>query len=107
MEYELAGLDPDRKGVDDQDGPTVPFLDITETARFPWAWDVTPALFRGYLGTNSAVTRLPDAEREQRLAAAEDLVARVCADTGRPTAALHHAAVCFRWRPAPPPPGSP
>ncbi len=22
------------------------------------------------------------------------------AETGRPTAALHHAALCFRWRPA-------
>jgi hypothetical protein len=56
--------------------------------------------FRGYLGTNSAVMRLPDAEREQRLGDAEERIARVCAETGRSTAALHHAAVCFRWRPA-------
>ena len=39
-------------------------------------------------------------ERERRLEDAEELVARVCAETGRPTAALHHAALCFRWRPA-------
>ena len=43
--------------------------------------------------------RLPDAEREQRLGDAEERIARVCADTGRSTATLHHAAVCFRWRP--------
>lgn len=99
-ELELTGLDPDRKGSDDGPVPTVPFLEPTETARFPWAWDVTPEHFRGYLATNSAVMRLPDSEREQRLRAAEDRVARVCADTGRPTAALHHAALCFRWRPS-------
>ena len=99
-EYELTGLDPDRKGSDDGPVPTVPFLEPTETARFPWAWEVTPEHFRGYLGTNSAVMRLPDIEREQRLREAEDRVARVCADTGRPTAALHHAALCFRWRPS-------
>ena len=39
-------------------------------------------------------------ERERRLEDAEELVARVCAETGRPTAALHHAALCVRWRPA-------
>ena len=44
--------------------------------------------------------RLPDQERERRLGDAEELVARVCAETGRPTAALHQAALCFRWRPA-------
>jgi SAM-dependent methyltransferase len=99
-EHELTGLDPDRKGSDDGPVPTVPFLEPTETARFPWAWEVTPEHFRGYLATNSAVMRLPDSEREQRLRAAEDRVARVCADTGRPTAALHHAALCFRWRPS-------
>lgn len=98
-EYELTGLDPDRKGTEDGPEPTVPFLDPVETARFPWAWEVTPEHFRGYLGTNSAVMRLPDDEREQRLREAEDRVARVCAGTGRPTAALHHAAVCFRWYP--------
>ena len=27
-------------------------------------------------------------------------VADVGEETGRPTAALHHAALCFRWRPA-------
>jgi hypothetical protein len=99
-ERELTGLDPDRKGSDDAPVPTVPFLEPTETARFPWAWEVTPEHFRGYLATNSAVMRLPDSEREQRLRAAEDRVARACADTGRPAAALHHAALCFRWRPS-------
>jgi SAM-dependent methyltransferase len=99
-ERELTGLDPDRKGSDDEPVPTVPFLEPTETARFPWAWEVTPEHFRGYLATNSAVMRLPDSEREQRLRAAEDRVARACAETGRPTAALHHAALCFRWRPS-------
>ena len=43
--------------------------------------------------------QLPDGGREQRLSDAEARVGRVCAETGRPTAALHHAAVCFRWRP--------
>jgi len=99
-ERELTGLDPDRKGSDDEPVPTVPFLEPTETARFPWAWEVTPEHFRGYLATNSAVMRLPDSEREQRLRAAEDRVARACAETGRPTAALHHAALCLRWRPS-------
>jgi hypothetical protein len=80
-------------------------MDGIESARFPWVWEVTPEQFRGSLGTNSAVMRLPDGEREQRLADAEARVARVCAETGRPTAALHHAAVCFRWRPTCPPPG--
>ena len=98
-EFELTGLDPDRKGTEGGTTPTVPYLDGTESARFPWVWEVTPEQFRGYLGTNSAVMRLPDGEREQRLADAEARVARVCAETGRPTAALHHAAVCLRWRP--------
>jgi SAM-dependent methyltransferase len=99
-EFELAGLDPDRKGAEGETAPTVPYLAGTESARFPWVWEVTPEQFRGYLGTNSAVMRLPDAEREQRLGDAEERIARVCADTGRSTATLHHAAVCFRWRPA-------
>ena len=47
-------------------------------------------------GTGQLTARL----RERRLEDAEELVARVCAETGRPTAALHHAALCFRWRPA-------
>ena len=99
-EFELTGLDPDRKGAEDGATPTVPYLTGTESARFPWVWQVTPEQFRGYLGTNSAVMRLPDAEREQRLGDAEERISRVCTETGRPTAALHHAAVCFRWRPA-------
>lgn len=98
-ELELAGLDPDRKGTEDEATPAVPYLDGTESARFPWVWEVTPEQFRGYLGTSSAVMRLPDAEREQRLGDAEEHIARVCAETGRPTAPLHHAALCFRWRP--------
>ena len=91
------------KGTEDGGTPTVPYLHGTESALFPRAWEVTPEQLRSYLGTNSAVMRLPDQERERRLGDAEELVARVCVETGRPTAALHQATLCFRWRPACPP----
>ena len=38
-------------------------------------------------------------ERERHLDAARDLVARVCKETGRPTAPVRHQAFCVRWQP--------
>lgn len=106
-ELELAGIDPDRTGrvdeVADADAeagsrPSFPD-DETETARFPWTWEVTPQHWRGYLATNSAVAAMPEEQREQRLDRSQTIVNRVCEETGRPTVSLQHEAYCVRWRP--------
>lgn len=105
-ELELAGLDPDRKGLDDDDGddadpeppPSFPLAE-TETATFPWTWELTPDHWRAYLATNSGVAAMGEAEREERLDRSRAVVARVCETTGRATVPLRHEAYCVRWRP--------
>jgi hypothetical protein len=71
----------------------------TTVETFPWDWSVTPKQFRGYLATNSAVVRLSEHERQARLDASEEIVARACAEAGTPTVPLHHEAYCVRWQP--------
>ena len=102
-EFELAGIDPDRKGVQDEPD-TVPLEALlpgveTSVATFPWDWPVTPRQFRGYLATNSAMIRADDATRRRTLDSAEAIVAGVCAATGAQAAPLHHEAYCVRWVP--------
>lgn len=69
-EFELAGIDPDRKGLEGSDTygaeKRLPFPPTeTETARFPWIWELTPDRWRSYLA-----------------------------------APLRHEAFCVRWRPS-------
>jgi len=102
-EFELAGIDPDRKGLEDDSRdvrlrPSFPD-DETETARFPWIWEITPQHWRGYLATNSAVAAMAEQERKQRLDRSQAIVNRVREETGLPTVALQHEAYCVRWRP--------
>ncbi len=102
-EFELAGIDPDRKGLDDSDeaDPRLPFPQAeTETATFPWTWDITPDHSRSYLATHSGIAAMDNAERAERLEASRAIVAGVCGATGRATAPLRHEACCIRWRPA-------
>lgn len=102
-EYELAGIDPDRKGLEetgDTGGDPGPFPAAeTEIATFPWDWQVTPEHVRGYLATNSAVIRLDDEARRTKLDASQAIMTRACEELGTPTAPLHHEAYCVRWRP--------
>ena len=103
-EFELAGIDPDRKGLDEdpeaaaEDGP-LPDVEA-ETAVFPWAWHVTPEQLRGYLSTNSAMVRLDGDARRTKLDASEAIMARACRELGTPTVPLHHEAYCVRWWPS-------
>lgn len=104
-ELELAGLDPDRRDGDhgeevDQE-PVVPGLPQaqTETATFPWTWQVTPDHWRANLATHSAYAVMEGAERERRLDTSRAIVAAVCAETGRATAPVGHETFCVRWCP--------
>ena len=104
-EYELAGVDPDKKGLEDDtasDGDDEgPFpMAETEVEAFPWDWRVTPEHFRDYLATNSAVIRLDDETRRTKLDGSQAIMARACAELGTATAPLHHEAYCVRWVPA-------
>jgi SAM-dependent methyltransferase len=102
-EFQLAGIDPDKKGLDerakdsDDDAP----FPATETSieTFPWDWHLTPEHFRGYLATNSAVIRLDAQAREAKLDDSQAIVAQACEDLGTSTAPLHHEATCLRWLP--------
>ena len=101
-EYRLAGRDPDAADGDEaaagsDDGPFPP--EQTETATFPWTWQVTPDHWRGFLATTSAFVVMDAAEREQRLDAAHAIVAAACESAGRPTAGVRHQSFCVRWRP--------
>ena len=71
-----------------------------ETASFPWTWEVTPEQFHSYLATNSAIIAMPETERALRLDGSEAIIAKVCHETGRATAPLHHEAFCIRWTPS-------
>jgi ubiquinone/menaquinone biosynthesis C-methylase UbiE len=101
-EFELAGIELGRQDlVDSHEADlrsTFP-LEQTQTATFPWVWEMTPDHWRSYLATKSAVAILDDREREKRLDASRDVIARVCQETGRPTAPLRHSELCLRWRP--------
>ncbi len=103
-EFELAGIDPDQKGLEgpadtsEQDDGPFPAAETT-VETFPWEWPVTPEHFRGYLATNSAVIRLGDHERAAKLDASEAVVARACDEAGTSTVPLHHEAYCVRWQP--------
>lgn len=66
-EYELAGIDPDKKGIvqppaEEQAEELFP-ADEVQVASFPWVWQLTPEQFCGYLATNSAVIRLDEDAR--------------------------------------------
>lgn len=104
-ELELAGLDPDRKGLDDGDDsepephPSFPVAE-TETATFAWSWELTPDHWRAYQATNSGVAAMGEAEREQHLDRGRAVIARVCETTGRATVPLRHEAYCVRWQPS-------
>lgn len=101
-EFELAGFDPDRKGLDDSDDAIkgLPFPPAeTQTATFPWTWEMTPDHLRSYLATHSAVAAMKDTEREELLDVSQAIVARVCERSGRATAPLRHEAFCVRWQP--------
>ena len=103
-EFELAGVDPDRKGLDDAEDTdqeaSPPFPpEETETATFPWTWEMTPDHWRSFLATNSAVAAMDEADREERLDRSHAIVTRVCQQTGRATAPLRHEAFCLRWQP--------
>ncbi len=99
-ELELAGIDPDRKGLGGPAFPALPFpADETVVARFPWTWEVTAEQFCGALATNFAVIAMDPAAREARLAAARAVIERVCASSGRHTVGVHHEAACVRWVP--------
>lgn len=71
----------------------------TETATFPWTWEMTPDHWRSYLATNAAVAAMEDAKREKRLHDSQAIVAKVCQESGRATAPLRHKAFCVRWHP--------
>jgi len=104
-ELELAGLDPDRKGLDDgedadpEPSPAFPLAEI-ETATFPWTWELTPDHWRAYLATNSGVAAMGESGREEVLDRSRAVVARVCETSGRGTVSLRHEAYCVRWQPA-------
>ncbi|QNN51158.1 class I SAM-dependent methyltransferase [Nocardioides mesophilus] len=103
-EYDLAGVDPDGKGLqEDTSSGRVdedPFpRDETEVEAFPWGWSVTPEHFCDYLATNSAVIRLDDEARRTKLEDSRAIMARACAELGTSTARLHHEAYCVRWVP--------
>jgi hypothetical protein len=99
-EYELAGIDPDQKGLGQADSRRLPFAAAeTESARFRWVWNVTPRQFRGCLATNSAVLTMNAAQRRRRLDAAESLLEKVRRSDGTATVGLHHEAACVRWVP--------
>jgi ubiquinone/menaquinone biosynthesis C-methylase UbiE len=104
-EFELAGIDPDHKGLhghgDDSDeelGASFRQEEI-ETATFPWIWEMTPEHWRAYLATNSAVAAMGEAERRQRLDQSQAIATRVCQETGRAAVPLHHEEYCLRWQP--------
>ncbi len=104
-EFELAGLDPDRAGLDKGDptrqgpAPSFPAAE-TRTAAFPWTWELTPEHWRSLLATNSAVAALERHEREERLDRSRAVVDGVCRATGRATAPVRYEAYCVRWQPA-------
>lgn len=104
-EFDLAGIDPDRKGLEDEDNDsaveTLPSFppEETETAAFPWTWEMTPDHWSSYLATNSGIAAMEEVEREQRLEQSQAIVTRVCNETGRATAPFQHEAYCLRWQP--------
>ncbi|WP_082563553.1 MULTISPECIES: class I SAM-dependent methyltransferase [unclassified Nocardioides] len=102
-EFELAGVDPDKKESSPADRAGFgPFPDDESTREnFPWAWPVDPESFRGYLATNSALIMMEPGERQERLDAAEVVVRHACQALGTTSVAMHHTAACFRWTPAP------
>lgn len=101
-EFELAGIDPDRQDLVDshEAGLRLTFPPAeTQTATFPWTWEMTPDYWRCYLATNSAVAAMEDAEREKRLHNSQLIIAMVCQESGAPTAPLRHKELCVRWHP--------
>lgn len=104
-ERELGVTNPDDDGATSpRPEPSWPFPppDVL-TARFAWDWHVSPEHYRNALATNSAVMKLPDAERRATLDAAEEIVRRACDGADSPTAPVHHEAFCLKWvaRPTP------
>lgn len=98
-ERELVATNPDQKGTTlTPPEPSWPFPPgEVQTRRFPWDWQVSPEHFRNNLSTNSAVMKLPMAERRARLDAAEAIVRRACDEAGSPTVPVHHEAFCLKW----------
>lgn len=104
-EYELAGIDPDKKSADGTPTSPVrsgfgPFPDHEcEREIFPWAWSITPERFRSYLATNSALITMSTAEREDKLDSSAAVVRAACEEATSTSVPLNHVAACFRWRP--------
>lgn len=98
-ELELATTDPDQKGATQtRREMSWPFPDgQVQTKWVPWDWHVTPEHFRNSLATNSAFTKMFEAERRSRLESAETIVRRACDEAGTATAPIHHEAFCLKW----------
>lgn len=100
-EFEVAGIDPDKKGVSEEARPSSPFPgEELETARFPWDWEITPDHYVAQLATNSAVIAMSETERSERLHAALAVLQQARDMRGTPTLPFHHVATCMRWTPA-------
>lgn len=100
-EFEVAGIDPDKKGVAEDAQPASPFPESElEIARFPWSWVITPEHFVAHMATNSAVIAMSEADRDNRLEAALKVLKRACEERGTPTLPFHHVAACMRWTPS-------
>lgn len=85
-EFEVAGIDPDQKGVRGSGQPSLaPSLPGHETdvAAFPWTWEITPEHYAANLATNSAVVAMSAEDRHDRMEAARALLQRVCDETAR------------------------
>jgi hypothetical protein len=100
-ERELAALNPDQhEQTPDRPEPSWPFpTGEVSTTSVSWDWHVSPEHYRNCLGTHSAVIQLREADRRDRLDAAEAIVRQVCAEADSPTAPIHHEAFCLRWTP--------
>lgn len=99
---ELAALDPDAdaKRRSRRPGATGLPLDELELATFDWTWEVNADAVRGYFGTHSGVTMLPDDDRERHLDRAHAIVAAACAAAGTATVPWRQTTECVRWTPA-------
>jgi SAM-dependent methyltransferase len=100
-EFEVAGIDPDRKGTTPIQEPLAAFpAGEVESARFPWTWAITPEHYTANLATNSAVIAMEAQERAELLKTAGTALQRACDSMSTPSLPLHLEAACFRWTPS-------
>ncbi|WP_298462382.1 hypothetical protein [uncultured Cellulomonas sp.] len=64
-------------------------------------WHVDADAVRGYFGTHSGVTTLPDDERDRHLDRVHGIVAAAWAAAGTPTVPWPQTTECVRWTPTP------